>query len=648
MQMVNSKNIVFIFDTFDIKEFINSIKTTDITVICGNENIKKELMNLNFNCKLINEYSKNPTLSIQKGLEWIKDWPDKQIFNGKSFKELLLYDDISIFWFLETRLYLYKIQNLIPLVEQLINFISKENPERIWIKGNIDAFTIMKQLTKNKDIKIDFAGENSQRLSTRYKSYQGNSFFKLLALKLIRGFPSLIMNKIEKNPILVVTEISNWRNEYDYSKNKYLKKDVIFSSIINKLSALSIPVQVIDFENQSGRLFKSLLINKERKKRFQTKVEPWEKYITIDILNKTQKFNKHIKKLSKQISKSKEFKQSFNYDGLDLYDVLNYDILNILQSFKTYTSPTFIETAKNILDTIKPSLIIMHDEYGTLQLSLIKEAKKRHIPTIAIQHGVNTETWISYVHKLDHINNKNEKLNFPLPNKICVWSESAKNNLIKFGNFESSIPIITGDPKTDFLYDTIKQFNNKEIKSALNISPTKNIIVYVTQTLSNKDEKSLIAKTIFNAIKNIKNCYLIIKAHPNESDLEFYKKIAKEIDIQNYMITQEHNLYEILSISDVVIVPYSTVGIEAMRMRRPVITMNLLSLHDDDPLIKSNIPFVIRTTEELIPAIENCLDKEEINSMLNDGELFSLKQLGIVDGLASERIIKLIQEINIK
>jgi hypothetical protein len=626
--MVDNKKIVFIFETCGIKEFLDSIKTeTDLLIICGNDAVKKELINLNYNCKLINEYSTNPILNIQKGLEWIKDWPDKPIFNGKSFKELLVYDNISIFWFIETRLYLYRIQNLIPLIEQLVYLVSKENPERIWIKGNNDAFFIMKQLMKNENSKIEFIGEKSQQISTSYKSYQGNSFFKLLALKLIRGFPSLASQKIKKNSVLVVTELSNWRNEYDYTEGRYLKKDVIFSTIIKKLSALSIPVQIIDFENQPGRLFKSLSITKEREKSFGTKVEPWEKYITIDTLNKTRTFSNKIKKLSKTISESEEFKQSLNHNELVLHDILKDDMLNILQSFKTYTSVTFNEAAKNILDTIKPSLIIMHDEYGTLQLCLIKEAKKRNIPTVAIQHGVNTETWISYIHKPDHVNNKNDKLNFPLPDKICVWGESARSNLIKFGNFPSSVPVVTGDPKTDFLYDAIKQFDNKKIKSELNILHEKNIIVYVTQTLSNIDEKSLIAKTVFHAVKNIENCYLIIKAHPNEPDLEFYRNIAKEIGMKNYVIKQEHNLYEILSISDVVIVPYSTVGIEAMRMRRPVIAMNLLNLHDDDPLIQSNIPFVIRTTEELIPVIQNCLDKEKINSMLDSGESFSLKQI---------------------
>ncbi|MEK0340321.1 MAG: hypothetical protein QQN46_08925, partial [Nitrosopumilus sp.] len=73
---------------------------------------------------------------------------------------------------------------------------------------------------------------------------------------------------------------------------------------------------------------------------------------------------------------SDEFKNSLSYDGISLYKILKKDFVELMHSFKTYVSPTFVETAKRILDEIKPSVIVMHDEYGTLQLCIIKEASK--------------------------------------------------------------------------------------------------------------------------------------------------------------------------------------------------------------------------------------------------------------------------------
>jgi CDP-glycerol glycerophosphotransferase (TagB/SpsB family) len=116
--------------------------------------------------------------------------------------------------------------------------------------------------------------------------------------------------------------------------------------------------------------------------------------------------------------------------------------------------------------------------------------------------------------------------------------------------------------------------------------------------------------------------------------------MAKKFNVKNFMIMQSQNLYELIFVSDVVIVPYSTVGIEAMRLRKPVIAMNMMGLHDDDPLINSGMPIVVNSDEEIIPAINQCLDIS--SKILDDGELFAQKELGNIDGLSSDRITKLI------
>ena len=94
--------------------------------------------------------------------------------------------------------------------------------------------------------------------------------------------------------------------------------------------------------------------------------------------------------------------------------------------------------------------------------------------------------------------------------------------------------------------------------------------------------------------------FLIIKVHPNENDLLFYQNIAEKFNVTNFSIQQFHNLYEILYISNLVIVAFSTVGIEAMKMKRPVISLNLLGLYDNEPLLKSGIPVII-TSENQLP-----------------------------------------------
>jgi len=139
--------------------------------------------------------------------------------------------------------------------------------------------------------------------------------------------------------------------------------------------------------------------------------------------------------------------------------------------------------------------------------------------------------------------------------------------------------------------------------------------------------------------------FLLIKAHPNETNLSFYKEIAKKFEVKNYSIQQFFNLYEILYISDVVINAFSTVGIEAMRMKKPVISLDLLRLHGNDPLIKSGNSTIVNSETQLIPAIKHCFKIKNIEKMITDRELFAEKEIGRIDGQAAKRIFNLIMEL---
>jgi len=165
------KKILLIFENSGIKHILDSETNNESLIIAGDKAIQEKITNLGYTCKLINDYSKNPKNEIDKAIEWIKKWPDKSVLNGKSFKDILVYDDLSIFWFLENRFYLYKIQSLIPLIEQIKNMINTENPTDIFIKGNRDVYHIINRKYKNLFDNIQFISEEKNYIKSRSSNY---------------------------------------------------------------------------------------------------------------------------------------------------------------------------------------------------------------------------------------------------------------------------------------------------------------------------------------------------------------------------------------------------------------------------------------------------------------------------------------------
>jgi len=641
------KNLILILENSNEFEFIKSINLPKNSIIVCKEDItKQKLLKLNYVCKSLSEYSRKNDEPQKNGLAWIKTWPDKIIFKNKSFKELFIYEGISLFWFLEPRLYFYKISELILLIEKIKLILTQEKPDRILIKASKELEYIVRVLSS---AKIENIGKEDEKKSTvTYKSYQGNLTLKLFLLKIFRGlsFQKNNSQNEKDQKILIISEVGNWRSEYDFSSNKFIMKDIFFSEIIKKLKQRSIDVTVIDFENNPRRILNAQSLIKKRSNSLGVKVVPWEKYITFDIIKKNKNTYKKFLQIWNEIKESESFKNSLYYDKILLHEIIHKDIDALLKSFKALAALTLIETSKVILNLVKPSVIIMHDEYGALQLSIINAAKKLGIPTISLQHGLITDNLLPYVHKPEHVKNNNQDLIFPLPNKMCVWSKNVKENLMRFGNFPSSIPIVTGDPKVDFLPNAMKSFDSSEIKRKYKIPEEKKIILFATENLPKKEERDFVAKTVISTMKNLKNSHLIIKPHPNETDLTLYTNLIEEQKLtESSSIIKESNLYELLYISNLVILSYSTVGVEAMRMNKPVISLNLMDLHDDALMIRKNVVVVVRKIDELLPAIEKHLEPKYSKKLIEEGKIFAEKELGVLDGKATERIIDQILQL---
>jgi len=266
-----------------------------------------------------------------------------------------------------------------------------------------------------------------------------------------------------------------------------------------------------------------------------------------------------------------------------------------------------IETITRIVDVKRPSEIIMHDEYGAIQLSALFASKNHRIPTLSLQHGIIYDDVFAYTHNDEDINNDRKELNFALPDKMCVWSENAKEVLIKSAKFHPSSLVVTGDPKMDSFENTLKDFNRQRILKNTNIPEGKKIILFATENLPNLEERLMMANVVLESMSNLSEFFLVIKIHPNESNLSIYEKIAEKFGITSYLIIRDISLYELIHISDLVIISYSTVALETMRMLKPVISLNLMGLHNEASIIKNDLAIEVREKSELIPFILDCI-----------------------------------------
>ena len=389
------------------------------------------------------------------------------------------------------------------------------------------------------------------------------------------------------------------------------------------------------------------MANKKRIASIDSSIEPWEKFLTFKSILKCRTAYKKHKEKWKVLKKAPSFQESLIIDGISTYELLVNDFEELFNSFKAIASMAMIEASNKIIEVKKPSELVMHDEYGAIQISLLYAAKNRHIPSLSLQHGLIYDDVFAYTHNIEDFNNKKSELDFVLPDRMCVWSERSKNTLITSAKFHPDSIIVSGDPKTDNLDGIKKHLERQKILHRFKIPDDKKIILFATENLPNLKERELVANTVLKAISELEEFFLVIKLHPNEFDSSLYQKIANELNMKSYLILKDVNLYEVIYSSDLVIISYSTVGVEAMRMSKPVISLNLMGLHNESVIIKNNLAVEIKNKNELITSIIECAKNPNIVK-IEESKIFAEQEIGKITGNVAERITQEILKLKNK
>ena len=223
------------------------------------------------------------------------------------------------------------------------------------------------------------------------------------------------------------------------------------------------------------------------------------------------------------------------------------------------------------------------NEHGMNNKTILNVAANLNIITIGIQHGLIYDSHFEYMY------GKEDQKFHPFPDYTIVWGEKWKHLLVKKSCYYENNIIVLGHLRTDLIHHikNIKTFDNPDF-----VRFEKPVILYASQPLFKGDE-NIRYKYGFDFLqlsKDFKNLFFIIKPHPNEKDYkDFFNKIATEINTKNYQF-YTGDLYQILAISRVVIIYYSTVGLESIYFNKPVIAFDY---HNNDitGLIKEKVAF---------------------------------------------------------
>jgi Flp pilus assembly protein TadD len=240
----------------------------------------------------------------------------------------------------------------------------------------------------------------------------------------------------------------------------------------------------------------------------------------------------------------------------------------------------------------------------------------------------------------------------------AVFGESARD-FLRASDVPAERIAITGNMAWDGYRDVIALTEQRDAKRSLGLSPDLPLVVYA----STLRPGSLAADYVYpdwpwqnleatlDALQRIhgrRPLQLVLKLHPREQQPERLQRYARVAARYGFAppILGGHADARHLFASDLVISAESTVGVEAMLVGRPALTLRLGDLYEDYLYREDDATLIVRCADEIEGSIERALFDPATQAALAARRPASVYCFNYLDdGRATERVAHLVEAL---
>lgn len=271
------------------------------------------------------------------------------------------------------------------------------------------------------------------------------------------------------------------------------------------------------------------------------------------------------------------------YYGIGMFDLISKEgKFDAEKHFNEFNRKAFlpVKTMKNVLEQINPDVCIITSS-PRMELAAGLAADMLKIPVVRIN---DLPVTTKILHRC----------------KLCVMNEWAKEYAIKKSGVPGASIVVTGQPAFNNIIVVGKEIICK-VNEKFKGERFQNTVTFFLE--NGTDQQNELALLYSIAAKR-KNTSFIIKLHPNQ-DINDYNNP----NLDNVFITKE-SAVPILHISDLVITTFSTTGMEAAMLEKPLIVLNLNNLKFSPDYVEMGIAISCTKSEELEDLISSILNNE--------------------------------------
>lgn len=296
--------------------------------------------------------------------------------------------------------------------------------------------------------------------------------------------------------------------------------------------------------------------------------------------------------------------------------------------------------ARSCLERLKPALVVSTDVNHALVKLFCEVGRRLNVPSLNVQYGLTTHESIEWSFMSQ---TRAAVFGLETVRMLDVWRVPARR-LVPCGPTRyDRIEELVGD--RDQIRRALGSGPDERIILFLSVPYHYEGFGGPDGRLSRHQHARLLE--LMRALPHrLANVRIVFRPHPEEPKAFFRKMRLKKGEAEKVCVDEFHSALQLINACDLAITWHSTTGLEVIILGKPLVTVNFTREPDPFPYAKDGGAVGVYDEAELVPTISRLLEDSDARKRLSSTQQdFLKKHLFECDGKASERVADLIDSM---
>lgn len=585
----------------------------------------------------------------EAAITWTKEWGRRPMRDGKSFRELLEWKGVSLWWFAE--LFLHHSTGAtqrVRTIETLHRVLAALGPTEVEAVGlSPEDETLLARTCIARGIlfhgpRRSGAAGFGPALGVSLRS-RWNTLKTLLSAVKARFSGAPRVPPSSGRRVLFLSHAAFWRIRRDPATGATREAEHYFDRLIPDVDAepsleafvMAVgPRAAFRRRGASDRMADWIRVHEADGRYVHA-----NRFTTLGVFRETLKGTRAVRRTWRALRRSPAAHEAFSHRGVPFADLSGRDLAGTLLLQLPWAIRSYEEMATALL-ALRPAALCLYAESSGWGRAALAAARAAGVPSLGIQHGILYPTYYSYTHAPD-------EAACPLPDRTAVFGESARRLLVGLGRYPPESLVVTGSPKFDELARSAATADRAALRSSLGASKQEPVVVVASRFRGIRQTHQSIGSAfpaLVRALEALPGVLCLVKPHPAEPAAP-YEAVLRELGARRVrVLSPASDLMELLLAADALVTVESLAAVEALVLDRPVLILNMpTNLRE---MVDQGVALGVRAGEDPASALRDLLFDAEIRGRLEAARRIYLSDAAHgVDGQATKRILALVHEV---